>query len=388
MRILVAHSFYRIRGGEDSFVERQVDLLRTAGHEVKLEARFNAALPDAITTAMQMTLGTREHRRIDRAIERLQPDVIHLHNPYPAFGPSIHLAARRARVPLVQTVHNARLRCPNGLMFTEGAQCRRCEGGAYQNAVLHRCFPSRAQAATYASALWTHRFALRTDDRVDTFIAPSKFVQGRLADWGISDDRVALVRHFTVGPEAPPEVGLTGLYVGRLSAEKGVDVLLGALAALDDPPFEIVGDGPEEATLAAQAATLGLVRTRFLGRLGRDGVVSALERARYVVMPSRSEETAGLAGLEGMAWGRPLVATALGALPELVAHGRGRSSPAGAVAALAEAMATYVADPVLASADGLRGWSFVRDECSPGRHVASLMDAYARAMTIVKGSRE
>jgi glycosyltransferase involved in cell wall biosynthesis len=382
MRILMAHSFYRVRGGEDTFVERQVDLLRTAGNEVRLEARSNADLPDAVTTALQMTLGTREHRRIDRAIERFQPDVIHVHNPYPSFGPSIHLAARRAGVPLVQTVHNARLRCPNGLMFTEGAQCRRCEGGAYQNAVLHRCFPSRAQAATYASALWTHRFALRTDDRVDTFIAPSRFVQGRLADWGISADRVALVRHFTVGSEAPPDVGLAGLYIGRLSAEKGVDVLLRALAALDDPPFEVVGDGPDEVTLRGLAAALGLERTRFLGRLDGDGVISALERARYVVMPSRSEETAGLAGLEAMGWGRPLVATALGALPELVADGRGRSCPAGVVAPLAEAMGGYVADSFSAQADGARAWAFVRDECSPGRHIASLIDAYAQAKRV------
>ena len=88
------------------------------------------------------------------------------------------------------TVHNLRLRCPNGLMFTDGAICRRCESGAYFNAVMHPCFPTRKQAASYASILWIHRFIMRLEQRIARFVVPSDFMRRRLSEWGISPERV------------------------------------------------------------------------------------------------------------------------------------------------------------------------------------------------------
>ncbi len=387
MRILIAHSFYRVRGGEDRYVAQQVDLLREAGHDVRLEARANVELPADPYTAARMTYGRREHRRMLRLLDRFEPDIVHLHNPYPSFGPSVHLAASHRRVPLVQTTHNARLRCPNGLMFTEGASCARCLGGAYHHAALHHCFPTRAQAIGYASALWAHRFLLRLDDRVDTFIAPSEFVGRRLEGWGIPTGRIAVIPYYAATTPDPPPVGTTGLSAGRLSPEKGLDVLIQALALLGDPPFEIAGDGPDAGRLTGLASRLGLKRLTFLGELDRDGIRAALDRARYVVMPSQAQEAAGFAGLEAMAAGRPLVASATGGLPELVREGRGQLCVPGSAESLAAAIAAYANDPEAAAADGVRGWAFVREQLTPERHLARLIDAYGRA-TELAGDRD
>lgn len=316
MRILIAHSHYRILGGEDGYVRQQQDLLGR-DHVVRIEGRRNVDLPEGPLTAVRMIGSIGEVRRFRRALRAFRPDVVHLHNPYPSLGPAAHLATHQAGVPLVQTVHNLRLRCPNGLQFTEGAPCRRCEGGRYDNAVRHECFPSLGQAAGYAMALWIHRFPMDLDDKVDTYVAPSHFMHRRLLEWGFPSERITLIRNFTVPPPEAPPLGDHGLYLGRLSPEKGVDVLLHALAALGDPPFEIAGDGPSSGELSELAGRVGLARTRFLGRIPPDEVPRVIARARYLVFPSRWDENAPLAALEAMAAARPIVASRSGGLPEL-----------------------------------------------------------------------
>lgn len=380
MRVLIAHGRYRVSGGEDSYVRQQVALLEP-DHTVRLEARDNAELEGGLRTVGRMVGLSDEYRQLRKAILAFGPDVVHLHNPYPSFGPAVHRAAGRSGVPLVQTMHNLRLRCPNGLQFTEGAPCRRCEGGAYHNAVVHDCFPARTQAAGYAAALWINRFPGRLDGRVDTYIAPSRFFLGRLIDWGFPAERIALVRNFTIPPGTPPPLGDRGLYLGRLSPEKGIDVLLRALAAAGDPPFDIAGTGPSADGLVQLAGTLGLRRTRFLGLVAADEVPSVIGAARYLVFPSRWDENAPLAALEGMAHGRPIVASATGGLPELAAGDRGRCVAPDDPAALAAAMAAYE-DQAAAEADGARARAFVQEECTPDRHLEGLLGAYAQAIAV------
>jgi glycosyltransferase involved in cell wall biosynthesis len=376
VRILIAHSFYRQLGGEDRYVGQQMALLGES-HDVRLEGRENADLGSGPLTAARMISNRAERSALDRAIAEFRPDVIHLHNPYPSLGPSVHQAAARAGVPLVQTVHNFRLRCPNGFMYTEGSPCQRCLGGRYDNAVRHDCFSSRPQAVAYATALWVHRFGMRLEDKVATFIAPSRLVQRRLIEWGFAADRIALVRNFTNPPAQVAPVGANGLYLGRLSVEKGVDVLLRALVQLGDPPFEIAGDGPEAGRLRASAETLGLRRVRFLGLIPGDEVPAAIDRARYVVFPSTWDENAPLAALEAMGQARPIIASAVGGLPELAESGRGRLCVAGDSEELADAIAGYD-DEDRATSDGARARQFVLEACSPAPHLEGLLNVYGR----------
>src|SRR5918994_2114012 len=179
MRILFAHSFYRMAGGEDRHVREQVELVSRA-HDVELIAASNADLPEAATTAMRMMYSRGKKQQIMEAIDRFAPEVVHIHNAYPSLGPSVILAAHERRIPIVMTVHNMRLRCPNGLMFTQGSLCRRCEAGMYANAVVHACFPTKRQASAYAGALWLHRFVMRLEPRISRFIAPSEFIRSRI----------------------------------------------------------------------------------------------------------------------------------------------------------------------------------------------------------------
>jgi glycosyltransferase involved in cell wall biosynthesis len=384
MKILVAHAFYRQPGGEDGYVMRQTELLRRR-HQVRLLAERNQELTPGIRTGIAMAYSSATRQRVERTIAEFGPDIVHLHNPYPALGPAVQLAVRQLGIPLVMTVHNHRLRCPNGLMFTEGAICRRCERGLYTSAVIHRCFPDRKQSTAYATALWIHRFVLRLHDTVALFVAPSRFMHERLIHWGIPRERTRAI----VNPVDPLDVvsppGKFGVYVGRLSSEKGVDVLLRALARAGDPPFRVVGDGPLKRAMERLADELGLQQTDFTGRLPGPEVQRILDRCRYLVMPSISEEVGPLAPLEAMAHGRPIVVSALGALSELVRDAAGLAVAPGDVGDLASKIRHLVQDDDLCIDLGHRAWRLCNEGYSTELHLARLEEAYGSVLASQKG---
>jgi glycosyltransferase involved in cell wall biosynthesis len=378
VRILVAHSFYRVAGGEDLYVRQLVRLLGP-GHDVRLFEARNEELTGNLAAAHRMIGSRDQRRRVERVLADFDPDVVHLNNAYPSLGPAVHLAARNKGVPLVMTVHNYRLRCPNGLMFTEGKPCRRCLGGNNANAVIHKCFPSRAQAAGYATALWVHRFVMRLERDVSLFITPSDYMHSELESWGIERDRLVTIRNFTdiAAPERPAPGGY-GLYVGRLSSEKGLGVLFRALRRLGDPEFLIAGTGPHEEALRREAAAAGLTRTTFLGRVDRKRVADLLASARYLAIPSTWEENAPLAALEALTFGVPLVVTDKGGLPELVSGGAGVVCPAGDEVGLADAIRRVATGGRDYDAMSARARDVALSQLTPQAHREALEQAYSR----------
>ena len=380
MRVLIAHSFYRVPGGEDRYVRQQFELL-SRHHDVEMIERHNEALAPDLSTAVRMAFSRAAIRSIEDQIETFTPDVIHLHNPYPSLGPAVHLAAARRGVPLIQTIHNLRLRCPNGLMFTEGRTCRRCERGNYVNAMIHGCFPSRRQASAYAGALWLHRFLLKLEGNVAAFVAPSMFMTAQLTAWGIPEHRISTIRNFVPSMAASPSsIGDFGVYVGRLSEEKGLPVLLEALSLAGDPPFQIIGDGPLREDLIAFAARLGLHRTGFAGRVDAGDAQRAIAGSRFLVMPSLCHENAPLAALEAMAAGRPVLVSARGGLPELVDSGGGLMFEPGDASGLSERMELLFRDRDLCRSLGDRASGFAASELRPEGHLARLVDVYRGAV--------
>jgi glycosyltransferase involved in cell wall biosynthesis len=378
LRILVAHSFYRITGGEDRSVRQQIELLQPH-HEIQMLGRRNDSLRPNVSTAAKMAFSLRILEAVEERIERFVPDVIHLHNPYPALGPAVHLAATRRGVPLVQTIHNLRLRCPNGLMFTEGFPCRRCEAGNYTHATLHQCFPTRSQATAYAGALWSHRFVMGLEERVSGFIAPSDFMKTQLERWGIPEHRVWTIRNFVPSfPQPSPILGDYGMYVGRLSSEKGLGVLLQALSLAGDPPFRIIGEGPARQELLDLSASLGLKRTVLTGRLHHAEVNRIVSESRFLVMPSLCDENAPLAVLECLAAGRPVLVSERGGLPELVEGGAGMSFTPGHARSMADMMHVLLRDDERCIDMGIRARTLAEERFSAEGHLRQLEELYRK----------
>jgi glycosyltransferase involved in cell wall biosynthesis len=380
VRILIAHSLYRIAGGEDRYVQEQAELL-SQRHDVQVVAEPNSELVDGFSIASRMLYSAQKKQSVERILDTFQPNVVHLHNVYPSLGPAVHLAAKERGIPIVMTVHNFRLRCPNGLMFTEGSLCRRCQSGLYLNAATHRCFPTRKQAMAYASVLWIHRFVMRLEDAVSIFVVPSDFMKRRVLSWGIDGGSVRMVRHFVrrpSGADIPPHVGKYGAFVGRLAAGKGLDILLRALRLAGDPSFVVAGDGPLQTDLQLLARRLGLQNTRFAGRQEHDSINDLLAGARYLVVPSLVEETASLSALEALASGCPLLVSDGGALPELVQTGAGLTSRAGDAGDLAEKLLRLMDDDGYCRAASQEALSFASRSLDPERHLTDLELIYER----------
>jgi glycosyltransferase involved in cell wall biosynthesis len=256
-------------------------------------------------------------------IEGFRPDVLHLHNPYPLLSPWVIRTARRHGVPVVHTVHNYRIACVAGTCFRDGAACVDCLSTRTRwPAVVHGCYRgSRAQSVVMAGALGIHR---RTWDGVARFLAISERIATFLREEGIPPDRVTLKPNIVPDPGRHEVAGDGLLFVGRLTEEKGVALLLSAWCRRPDGALGrlvVVGDGPLRPLVEEAAQQRGDVL--FRGRLAPGEVQAEMRRAAAVVVPSVWSEPFGLVAVEAMANGRPVLVTATGALPELVGPSAG-----------------------------------------------------------------
>jgi glycosyltransferase involved in cell wall biosynthesis len=330
VRITLFHNTYRIRGGEERTVDFETDLLTEAGHEVRRyevsnEVVFGRPRLAAATSVLRAAWNRESYRAVRKYLEEVRPDVSHVHNWFPLLSPSIYAAHHHQNVPVVQTLHNYRLGCAAGTFLRDGRTCELCMGGDLRPAIRNRCYrDSAVQTQVWCRVMGRGWSQGTFESMVDAYIAPSKVVARKHAEMGLPSDRIHVVHHACDDPqptmtEADIRARLSGargaVFVGRLSPEKGVDTLVEAWRGLD-VPLRIVGTGPEEERLRALAGDQPSIE--FLGELPHAAVIDELRRAGMLVFPSRWDEPFGLAIIEAMACGTPVIATNRGAAPELV----------------------------------------------------------------------
>jgi glycosyltransferase involved in cell wall biosynthesis len=244
-------------------------------------------------------------------------DVVHVHNTFPLISPSLYWAAAAARVPVVQTLHNFRLLCPQAMLLREGRVCRDCVGRAPLPAVRHGCYRgSRAQTGALAAMLMLHRGLGTWQHKVQRYVALNDFCRAEFVRGGLPAERVVIKPNFvgpSLGDAAPVRQGL--LFVGRLAPEKGVEVLARAAAHLPPGYVRVAGSGP------LAPAVQGVPGLQPLGPLSPDEVADAMARAVALVMPSLWFENFPRTLVEAYAAGLPVIASRLGAMAELVEDG-------------------------------------------------------------------
>ncbi len=312
--ILFLHNRYRTTGGEERAVEDLMWLVREHLHEdAELLSRDSATIGRARAAAGLLGGGLAPQQVAD-AVRRSGARVVHAHNLNPELGWRALAAARAAGARTILHLHNYRLVCAVGTCFTRGADCTRCHGRDTLPGVRLNCRGTGAEAAAYAAALalWQRRLVAEAD----AVIVPSAFARDRLRELGAPLVRpVHVVGHVVreLVERSAAAGGRHALVVSRLAPEKGVDVAIAACAAAG-LPLVVAGHGPERAALEARAAGTD---TTFVGRVAAWQLVQLRADAGVAIVPSRSAETFGLAAAEAMAAGVPVVASAVGALPEL-----------------------------------------------------------------------
>lgn len=318
VRVLILHSRYRsgALSGENRVVEEEAALLREAGHVVTTftpTVSLGAAVSlSAATSAVWSRSAARE---VQALVRDRQPDVVHVHNLFPALSPAVIRAAAAEGVPVVMTLHNFRLLCLPATFLREGRVCEDCLGRLPWRGVVRGCYRgSRLASVPYATSLVVHR-RLRTFDAVTRFLAVSEFVRAKHAAAGMPTERLSVLPNFA--PPAPPRAGPGDyfLFVGRLSPEKGLPVLLEAWRP-ELGRLVVAGDGPQAPIL--RTAPPG-VEAR--GAVTPDEVRRLFAGARALICPSLCYEAFPRVVVEAYAQGVPVVAGRLGALPEVVEDG-------------------------------------------------------------------
>ncbi len=318
-RVLLVHNAYQQRGGEDAVVEAEAALLREHGHEVTLYSRHNDEVQGAsrLALARDTLWSPRTGRDLEALFGQHRPDVVHVHNSFPLVSPSVYWAAARAGVPVVQTLHNFRLLCPQALLLREGRICEDCVGRVPWRAVQHGCYRGSAvQSAAVAGMLQLHRGLGTWQRKVTLYIALNAFCRDKFIEGGLPADRIRIKPNFVdlPAPALQPREGF--LFVGRFSQEKGLGVLAQALAQA--PPGTAVhaaGSGPDAALLD------GAPGVHLLGPLQPEAVYAQMARRRALVLPSIWYENFPRTLVEAFANGLPVIASRLGAMATLVEDG-------------------------------------------------------------------
>jgi glycosyltransferase involved in cell wall biosynthesis len=301
---------------------------------------------------------------------------VHAHNTFARVSPSVYWAAARAGVPVVQTLHNYRLMCVQGMFRLEERICEDCLGRVPWRGVLRRCYHgSAAQSAALAGVVTLQRAF--GSARVARYVALTEFSRRKFIEGGLPAARISVKPNFVDVARAPEAPRRGALFVGRLSAEKGIGTLVDALAHAPELELETVGDGPEAPALAARPGT------RARGWLAQAEVLDRMRAAACLVMPSVWFECFPRTLVEAFACGLPVVASRVGALEELVEHGRtGLLFEPGSGEALAHALRWALAHPERMREMGRNARSVYEARYSPARNYEELMQIYRSARAV------
>lgn len=385
LRVLIVHNRYRSEqpSGENNVVDQEVALLAAHGVAVDVFERRSDDIDEmsllakaAIPTRVPWNRGVRSE--LTARLRDNQPDIVHIHNTFPLLSPSVLAACHDSGVPAVATLHNYQQVCPVGTLFRAGQMCADCTGGVPIAAVRHGCYRG-SSAATLPLALSLAMNRRRWWYGVERFLCISAAQRTRLVEAGMPADRLVVKYNLVPDPGVLRRgAGEYVLYLGRLTEEKGVRVLMAAwdqLATGPRPgvPLLIAGTGPLEPEIRAWAANRHDVK--LLGLRSREECVALLAAAAAVTAPSTWLEGFGLVVAEAMAVGVPAVAARHGAFVELVEDGvtgilHRPGDPAALAAALLDVLASAERNTRMGAAGRARYERFFSSEAGLERLLA------------------
>lgn len=356
LRVLVVHNRYRSEqpSGENNVVDQEVALLADAGHEVaQFERRSDDIASMSLLGKASVPLRVPWNRAVRAELAaRLRahpPDVVHVHNTFPLLSPSVVAACADAGVPAVATLHNYTMACAPGTLYRDGQVCTDCVGSSPLPAVRHGCYRgSRLATVPIAVSLAANRE--RWWSGITRFFCISQAQRRILVRAGMPQERLVVKHNFVADAGVRrTSPGEHVLYLGRMTEEKGVRLLMAAWDELTAAgglgvPLVLAGTGPMQDEVARWAA--GHADVRYTGLLSRPQCRDLTARSVAVVAPSSWLEAFGLIVVEAMAAGVPAVASAHGAFVELVDDGvTGLLHTPGDHRSLADRLRRMVAEP-------------------------------------------
>ena len=414
MRILLANTRHYRHGGDSTYTFALADALRDEGHVVGFfamagernvpdpnedlfvsyidfrELNRRKTLAGGLHVLRRGIFSSEAEEKFIRLVERFKPDVVHLQNIHAHLTPSIVFAAARLNVPLVWTLHDYKLMCPNSHFRVDatGTICEACRPGRYYPAVVKRCKKSSLFASGVAALEAYAHWARGLRSRVHCFLSPSQFLAGKLFEHGWSSDRVRHVPNFVAVDARPSSRGSGShfLFVGKLEPLKGIDTLLDAAACTPAAQILLVG-GCDDPSVRERLGRLP-ANVRYLGAKTKYEIGELLADARAVLVPSVWDENQPMVILEAFAAGVPVIGSRIGGIPELVVEGqRGLLVEPGNARELAGAIAQFDQDGARGIEMGHAAREYVVSNHSVAGHLSAVTTIYQGAISAAEQSR-
>jgi glycosyltransferase involved in cell wall biosynthesis len=387
-KILMAHNFYQIPGGEEESFRSELAMLKSNGHEVVTYIRSNDNIKvDGILNKIKLARDTvwadDSYQAITRLIGEHKPQIAHFQNIFPLISPSVYYACRDMEVPVVQSLRNYRLMCPNAFFLRNDQVCEDCAGRFFAwPGILHACYrKSRLQTAVVAGMLSYHRLIKTWESQVSLYIALTEFSRSKFIQSGISPEKIVVKPNYIPDPEPGMYPGEFAVYVGRLSREKGIEVLLESWKSLPDVPLKIIGGGPMEYEVKNFIRDNRL-NIEWLGRLQNAEAMEVIKRSRFLVFPSLLYETFGRTIVEAFAAGKPVIGSGHGTPAELIQEGEtGLLFTPGDPDDMRKKISRLWNSEALADQMGRHARSVYEDKYTAGRNYAQLIDIYNRVLS-------
>ena len=398
----MANKYYFLKGGAEQYLRDLEGLLQRNGHEVmpfamqdekNWETEWSKYFVSPVQTekvsfgwqglrtAGRALYSCEAKRKFGQFLDEAKPDLVHVHNIYRQISPSILPEAKKRGLPVVLTAHDYALIAPNYSLFHDGEICEITKPDRYFKAVKHRCLKgSKAASFLVALEMWVQHKLKLYQNNVDRFIVPSRFLKAMMVDYGWPEDKIDVLPLFIDSNKFKPSYGGDyALYVGRLSQEKGLSTLVRAAALTKNVPVRIVGRGPEKKALERLAKEIGADNVTFPGFKRGADLQAEYSGARFNVIPSEWYEVFGLIAIEAYAYGKPVIASQIGGLAEVVRDGEtGINSSVGSPEKLAEAISELWNSPDAAEEMGRAGRRWVEEEFTPEKHYEGLKEIYKK----------
>lgn len=413
LKILMINSFYYHRGGDCTYTFALSDLLQQKGHHriiyfsmkhpLNLQSPYSEYFVPEIDLLVELKknkfksgikvlkraiYSNISKRNIKRLIEKYQPDIAHVHNIHGHITPSIFHILKAKNIPIVWTLHDSFLLCPNSHFFTRNEICERCKAGKFFYVVIKRCRKD-SFAASFIVMLEEYVYRLLGLLKlVDYFIAPSEFLKNKLIEFNFFPEKIINIPNFI----DTKNINVTSkrddyiLYSGRLSFEKGLDTLIDAVSLCNSTKLLIAGAGPLKNELKKRALLKAPGKIEFLGHLEKNELMKVISGSMFVVVPSKCHENFPYTVLEAFATGKSVVGSRVGGIPELVEdYQTGLLFSPGNVNELADRIQWLLNNSDKAEEMGEKAKDLVEKMYNPYLHYKQVLKVYK--MALVKHNR-
>jgi glycosyltransferase involved in cell wall biosynthesis len=386
---------YHIKGGSDQYQFALSDLLEAHGHTVVPFASVNAKNLETVWSSyfpaganfdnpnladiFRYIYSKEAAQSMERLLNKAPISLAHLHVYYGKLTSSILKPLQKSEVPIIQTLHDLKLVCPVHSLSSHGNLCQECQGKSFWKATAKRCNRgslTRSFLSTIES--YISKF-LGSVDKVDHFIAVSNFQYDKITELGVPSHKVTTVHNFIDTSEIQPsyQEGEYLLYFGRIERSKGLFTLVEAAAMLPQTPLFIVGDGSAYQELVSYVKERKLSHIHCLGFKRGKALNDLISHSICCIAPSIVYDNCPLSILEAYAFGKPVIGSKIGGIPELITDGEdGFVVPPGDISALRERLLWMQTNKDKATKMGAKGRLKVESNFNADLHYKKIMDVY------------